>query len=78
MTPKLLSSYADSVTPQAGPHGQKHGWETTAAQHASFMNVSAWGVIKPARWAVVVSHPHFWPWGPACWRSLSQHSLDGV
>ena len=63
----------------AGPHGQKRGWETITAQYAGFVNVSLAGwVINPARWAVVVSHPRFWPRGTSLWRSLSQHSLDEV
>ena len=50
------------MTAISWPCGQKHGWETTTAKRGGFIT-QADTIIKPARLAVVVSHPYFWPQG---------------
>ena len=69
--------FLQSTQPQAGPRGQKSGWETTTVQCAGFIT-QADTFIKPVRWAVVVSSPTLLAAGTSLWRLLSQHSLDGV
>ena len=66
MTTKLRPSYADSVTATSWSPWPKAWVGNHYCPARGFCECVCLGNINPARWVVVVSHPRFWPRGPAC------------